>query len=221
MNQPVGEGELPIGFALYLTVGSVRAAVRLADETWRRQLNLEVEPEDLEVTQEFFGALSNWASDVEAPKWQQKWLDARPFLGLLLLGCLFFGLLFAPILNWRYAGQRANKIEARKLLAQGVTASSQQRALELLLAIESDYDSGVRVSVLGVRYWSYFAIAALILVGGVISPNVCIGVWKGRERLKWWRRWIKTLTVTIPLLLFSSLILPWLLHWLGINPPSQ
>jgi hypothetical protein len=221
MNQPVGEQELPTGMGLYITVGAVRAMVRVSDERWRRELIVEVEPNDVGVAQELFGALSNWASDVEAPRWQQKWVSIRGVLAGMLILCLFVGLLFTPFLNWTLAARRANQVEARKLLAQGITPSNQQRALELLLAIESNYDYGRHVSILGIRYWSYFAIGALGLTTTVICPQICIGLWKGKKRLKWWRRWITTITVTIPLLLLSSLILPWFLHWLGISPPSQ
>jgi len=171
MIQPVGEHEIATGLALYVTVGSVRATIRLSEGLWRKELTLEVEPNDVSVAQEMYGALSNWASDVEAPLWQQKWVSARWFLGILLFLCLSFSLLGAPIISWANATRRANQAEARKLLAQGVTQQNQQRTLELLLAIESNYDLGGHVSVLGVRYWTYLAIGAAVLTATVHLPS--------------------------------------------------
>jgi hypothetical protein len=221
MSQPVGEQETPLGFALHFRIGNVRARVNIVD-SWRKELSLEVEPNYSEAAQELFGALSNWASDIEAPKWQQKWVANRTFIALILFLWVMFGIIFVPVLNWEFAGRRANEAEARKLLAQGITPSNQKRALDLLLAIESNYDSGgANASLVGVRYWSYFGIGTLILVMAATPPHVSIGVWKGKHQLRRWRWWMTTVTVTIPLLLVGSLILPWLLHLLGLSPPNQ
>jgi hypothetical protein len=220
ISQPVGEQETPLGFALFFRIGNVRARVILVD-SWRQELSLEVEPNYSEAAQELFGALSNWASDIEAPKWQQKWVANRHYIALLMFFWVVLGLIFVPVLNWEFAGRRANLAEARKLLAQGITPSNQQRAFSLLLAIESGYDlGGTNDSLVGVRYWSYFGISALILVIATIVPHVSIGVWKGKHQLRRWRWWLTTVTVTIPVLLVGSLILPWILHLLGLSPPN-
>jgi hypothetical protein len=219
ISQPVDEEEVPLGIALHFRVGNVTARVRL-DHSWEPELSVDVEPNDIEAAQELFGALSNWASDVEAPKWHQKWLALRPLIVIVLATWFFSGLLAVPLINWGNAGKQVSTTEARKLLAGGINQNNQLRALELILAIESEYDPGVNSPPLGLRYWSYFGIGILILVMAAICPKVSIGVWKGRRQLKRWRSWMTTVTVTIPLLLVGSLILPWLLHLLGLTPPS-
>lgn len=220
ISQPIGEQETPIGFALFYRTGNVRARVILVD-SWRQELSLEVEPNDSEGAQELFGALSNWASDIEAPKWQQKWVENRHAIVLLMFFWVVLGLIFVPVLNWEFAGRRANQAEARKILAQGINSNNQQRAFDLLLAIESNYNlAEVNGSIVGVRYWSYFGIGALILVMAVIAPHVSIGVWKGKHQLRRWRWWLTTVTVSIPALLVGSLIVPWILHLLGLSPPN-
>jgi len=161
INQPLGDAEEASGMALYLTIGTVRARVLLGEMRWTQELTIDVEPNDLEAAQGFFGALSNWASDVDAPRWQQRWLAWRPAFVLALVLWAFLGLLFTPFLSWTWAGQRASRAEARKLLAQGVNPKNETRAIELLLAIESNYDAGSRGLALGVRYWTYVAIGTL------------------------------------------------------------
>ncbi len=220
INQPIGEEEAPVGLGLYLTIGSVQAIIRLADVHWRQELTIEVEPNNTEVAQGLFGALNNWASDVQAAKWQQWWLGHRSYLVIALAFWMFFGFMFIPIMNWAKGGERASRIEARKMLSQGVNASNEQRAIELILAIESGYDAGGRGTLLGLCYWSYVVIGSLCLVCSVICPRVCIGVWKGRRQIKRWRSWLSTVTFTIPLLIAGSAVLPWVLHWLGLSPPS-
>lgn len=219
ISQPVGEEEIPLGLALHFRVGSVEARVRL-EHRWEPELSIDVEPNDLEAAQELFGALSNWASDIEAPKWHQKWLALRDLIVIVLAAWVLSGLMAVPLIIWGDAGKNVSMAEARKLLAGGINQNNQLRALELILAIESEYNPGVNSPPLGLRYWSYFGIGILILLMAAICPKVSIGVWKGRRQLKRWRSWMTMVTVTIPLLLVGSLILPWLLHLLGLSPPS-
>lgn len=220
INQPVSEEESPVGLGLYLTIGSVRAVIRLADEQWRQRLSIQVEPNNSEVAQSLFGALNNWASDVQAPKWQQRWLSGRSYLRFALVVWLLVGFILGPLLGWSIAGEYASTIEARRLLSQGINANNQQRAIELILAIESGYYAGERRSRPGPRYWSYATLGALCLVCASICPRICIGAWRGKRQVERWRDWIKAVRITIPGLVASSLVLPWVLHILGLNPPS-
>jgi hypothetical protein len=221
INQPMGGEETAIGFALFLAIGSVRATVRVSDRSWRKELGVEVEPNDIEVAQGLFGALNNWATDVEPPKWQQQWLRLKGILAFVLFLWVLMGCFFMPIVAWSRAGERASKIEARKLLADGINEKNQQRAIALLLAIESGYDPGVKTPLLGIRYWSYVIVGMVCLIFAIICPHVCIGVWRGKQKIKMWRSWITAVTVTIPLLLVGGAVLPWVLHWLGLAPPGN
>lgn len=63
---------------MHVRVGEIRALIK-AGEPWGVSVN--VEPSENEVAQGLFGALSNWASDVEVPKWQQKWLEYKFIAG--------------------------------------------------------------------------------------------------------------------------------------------
>lgn len=218
ISQPVAH-EVPLGFALNYSFGSIKVRVRLVSG-WDNSLQIEVSPNDDEVAQQLFGALSNWAADIEAPRWQQTWRAYRGLFGFILWMWLLIGLVAIPFSNWGNAGQDQNKAEARKLLSQGVTPSNEQHAIALLLAIESDYDQGVKAPSLGAKYWSYFWLGALILIGACICPTVSIGAWKGKRQLSRWRAWVKAVSVTVPLLLAGSLVLPWILHFLGLNPPN-
>ncbi len=220
ISHPVGEKETPLGFLLYLKVGEVEAQVSLAG-SWRKDLHIKVEPNDAEIAQELFGALRNWASDVEAPRWQQNWLEFRFVFATLLYPWILMGLVAIPLSNWGEASRTVQKAEARKLLANGINPANQQRALELLLAIESDYDPGVRTPSLGLRYWGYFALGAILLSAGCICPRISIGIWNGKQRLRRWRFWVRTVTVTVPALVVTSILLPWALHWLRLAPPSR
>jgi hypothetical protein len=219
INHPVDEKEIPTGFRFYLRIGEITAEVKLS-RSWRDELTIGVEPSEPEAAQEVFGALRNWGGDVAAPKWQQYWSKARPLVSLLLFMWLMMGLVVVPLGNWGDRGKNAEKAEARKLVASGINDSNQRRALELLLAIDSEYDPGVGTPPIGAQYWIYFALGAVLLSIGSICPRAAIGVWKGRERLKLWRFWVRTVSVSVPAILVTSFLVPWLLHWLRLSPPS-
>ncbi len=220
MSHPLGEEEAPSGFLLNLKVAAVEVRVGV-NSPWSEDLRIDVDPNDVGVAQELFGALRNWASDVEAPKWQQRWSALNPVFGLLFYLWILGGLVLFPLATWSTASKDLQKSEARKLLASGINPSNQQRALELLLAIESDYHPGAPTSSLGLRYWGYFGLGAIFLGAACICPKTSIGIWRGKQNVKRWRLWIKTATVTVPVLIVTSILLPWLLHWLNLAPPSH
>ncbi|HEY1421889.1 MAG TPA: hypothetical protein VGF20_00435, partial [Candidatus Acidoferrum sp.] len=181
-SQPVGDDEVVVGFSVVARVGEIRAKLT-AGGRWHEAMSLDVEPNDDEVAQGLFGALSNWASALEAPRWQQKWSDLKSFGGLLLFLLLLIGFLMIPLTNWGEAGKAAVKQEARKLLADGgVTPANEQRAVGLLLAIESEYSpQGAHAPPLGIKYWAYVSLGAITLLCVSIFPTLCIGLWKGRR----------------------------------------
>lgn len=221
MDQPVGEDELPVGFSAHMRVGEITARVSAVGH-WHKEMTVQVDPNDNEVAQSLFGALSNWASGIEAPKWQQKWLENKWIASGLLLIWLVAGGMFIPFGNWNEAGKNAAKEEAKKLLAAGgINTDNEHRAIELLLAIQSDYrPPSISTPPLGLKYWSYLFLGALILLAVTIYPDLCIGLWKGKHRLHHWRLWMRTLTLAVPGLLATYLFIPWLLHWLKLAPPN-
>jgi hypothetical protein len=218
-SQPVGDQETVLGFSSYVKVGEVEANIRLRSSI-SAGISIDVEPNHVEVAQELFGALSNWANDVEAPRWQQRWLQLKDLAAALLFFALIFGFVLVPLFNWGGAGKSASVAEARKLLTSGIDSSNERRAISLLLAIASDYDPGVPAPSLGSRYWGYLLLSCVILLIGTSCPSVSIGLWKGKRRLRATRAWIRTVTVALPTILASTLLVPWLLHWLRLRPPS-
>jgi hypothetical protein len=118
MSQPVGQDELPLGIRMSLTVGKVNASV--ATNRILENLSIDVSPNDVEAAQELFGALSNWAGDIEAPRWQQNWLKIRFAIVFILAMWLITGLFIVPLMLISNASIDAAKAEAHKLLATGI-----------------------------------------------------------------------------------------------------
>ncbi len=218
LGHPGNDEETPLGLSYFLRIGEVTARVRLSSSSFTREISIEVEPNNVEVALQLFGSLSNWSSDIEAPRWQQKWCEYSWIPRFLLAMFLLIGVIFVPLSNRAEAGRNANKAEAQKLLSQGINQNNQQRALELLLAISSDYNPNPPILPLGLRYWGCVVFGALILVGASVCPKVSIGVWRGKKSLTRARSWLNAVTYGIPGLAFTSVVWPWILHLLGISP---
>jgi hypothetical protein len=219
INEPSGQEVIPQGFMFYLKLGGIEVTVKQTSGDWSTNLSIKVEPNDAQVSQELFGALSNWAADIEAPRWQQLWVKYSWMSNFLIILTVMIGLML-PLANWQNAGPTANKAAARKLLSEGINPGNEQRAMALLLAIESDYDPGARPEPIGLRYWTYLSFLMLFLLVASIPPKNCLGIWRGKRRLQRWRWWTKMVGVTIPALIATSILLPWIIHWLGLGAPG-
>jgi hypothetical protein len=209
--------EVALGFRSSLTVAPVTIVLGLGFRPYAEdELSLNVEPNTDPNSQEVYGALLNWVSDVQSPFWLQKWrryrLRALGFFTAVLATMLFVGV------GWnQQSATNYYKEEAHRLLGGGITAANQPRAVELLLAIASDY-SGPATKGPGLRYWTTFFLLLLISICLYFCPMVVIGVWRGKARVKRWHIWIRTVSISIPALLLSTLGMPWILRWLGLLP---
>jgi hypothetical protein len=212
INHATTTNEVPLGFRSSLTVEPVRIVVELRGS----DLDMDVTPNIDPLSQEVYGALLNWVSDVQAPVWLKTWLKYK-VLALMLLS---FSLLVLLLVGVGWSQQTAIsyfKVEAHKLLSGGVTPANQPRAVELLLAIVSDY-SGSAAKGPSLRYWTTIGLLALMFPCLYFCPRVVIGVWRGKARIKRWRIWIRMMSISIPALLISTLGMPWILKWLGLLP---
>jgi hypothetical protein len=169
-----------------------------------------VEPSDSEIAQQIFGALQNWAADLAVPRWLQLLRKWRGGIGFALLFWVLIGLM-TSLTYTLDSPKMAYKDEARQLLKKGLTPQDQPPAIELLLSIDSDYDPADKRQSPGTRFWSIFLIGALALTSLTVTPSVVIGVWDGRRTLRLWRWWIRFIGITIPTLIFTSIIWKWVI----------
>lgn len=220
-SQAISQDEVPLGFVCRMNVGPASLHVSV-NGGWTEDLRIEVKPNDGEAAQEIFGALVNWANDVKAPKWQRRWYQLQLASVMLLSFIVLMGAILFPLLTWGEGVQESNREQARRLLAQGgVNSANEIRALELILAIESQYEpAGSQRRLPSARYWTYISLASVFLLIIAIPPTLAIGLWKGKEKLRREKLWIRIVTVTIPTLVVTSVVLPWVLHFLHLRPPS-
>jgi hypothetical protein len=172
--------EIPFRFSYYYKTGKLKINIGLNSGWSEEGLTVETAPNDLETMQSIFGSLSNWANEASAPIWQQMWFSCRSVIRFILWMSFVFGLVsLAGIYYSTPDTQAANKAEAHKLLQHGIDASNESRAVALLLAIESGFDTGVHDEKPRRIPWGYPALILGILACLSICPESGIIVaWK-------------------------------------------
>jgi hypothetical protein len=217
LRLPNMNGETAVGFRCDLRVGDFRASISVRSG-WSKSLSIEAMPSDSVRAQEFYSALENLVTDAAPSPLQQAWLKYADFAGSgLLFMWVFFGLLIAtvgitPDAKDRYRG------EIQQILTNGVNQGNQARATQLILAIVSDYtDPSTPPFKLGIKYWGYFVIGLIVLGALRACPGVVIGIWKGKQKIRYWRRWVSFVWVTVPGLILTSVVWPRLLLYLGVK----
>ena len=168
----MGDNELPRGFDLSVRVAEIRAKVEL-EGLFGPRLTVSVEPNHVETAQTLFGALSNWASDIEAPRWQRKWSSFSDWAAVVLFMWILVGAGVFPLSNWGEGGRNFMKQEGRKLLANGgISEKNEKDAIGLILALESDYNpSNYERPSLGIKYWSYVLLGGSNIGGAISVPQ--------------------------------------------------
>jgi hypothetical protein len=215
INQPHLTRELPVGFRCDFEIGQVEASISLRSR-WESAIGITVRPNTSIAAQELFGALENWASEIRPPHWQRLWLAASMWIRFLLFFWVVLGLPFM-FFGVEQDAKDVYQPEAKQLLQQGVNANNEQKAIELTLAIISGAGSKSSWFRPGIQGWGFWIAGLALLVGLSVRPEAVIGIWEGKRRLKFWRLWIRTVWVSIPVLILRSVIWPRLLKIFGIS----
>ena len=234
MNLPHVSGEEPLGFRADIAIGKVvswvslnkltRLLVQPVSETQFRavgevpQLKFIVEPSDSQFGQELFGALENWAAEFAPSTWERTWSKLKlPSLLLLqvpwISTAFFWGI--AGGIPWS-SGTVDYRREAHALLEQGINENNERKAIEVLLAITSQYEPGSHIRKFGRTYWGIFVAGTAVLGMLWFCQTVVIGVWKSKQKLTRWRWWMRTVSVTVPAVVITGVLLPKVLSLFGI-----
>jgi hypothetical protein len=213
------QNEIATGFEFVAKAQDTTASVSLTlkhkgeKEQEEYSFEIKVSPPSEATSYRVFLDLKDWTETVEAPVWQQ-WLLFEPRvlyrigLGFILLIVLATTLNTTPT---KAEYKEALKQDARSLLHDGVNQQNQTRALELLLALESDYIPPGTKPQRARAPIGWYLVAVYVLGFLSFTPTLCIGIWAGRRRLRWWKLWMKLNTVTIPSLILARWVYPQLL----------
>jgi len=205
--------EVPRGFQLWAEVANSAVEMSLKFDWLNDDLTFSVKSKDKSFSDEVFGRLENWVAEVKSSRWLQFWFRAKALGGptgyLLLLIYLILVPLAAASVNTVGPLHR----EAWQIVQHGVDDSNEKRAIQLILALQTDYGPTPVPNFPSGRFWAYFSLGALFIFGFNFSPKGAVGLWRGRQQIETQRVWIRFVSITAPLAIFSALVSE-LIHFL-------
>jgi len=167
------------------------------------RLSYELQCFDEQIGNELKDQINQWIETKQPKRFVRLWSNWGDLLTVVLpLIIGFFSILaFIPI---ETVGNDTLKEEAFKLINQGIDSSNYYSAIETILKIESDYKPANFKPIYekpNPIYLKVFVFLIVLLVCSIIRPNTAIGLGKNKSKLKFYRFWIRLITITLPSLL--------------------
>ena len=191
-------GDVPTGFAMSLACGNVTSETTLS----RYLLQLRVSPQGNELASDFFGSLNDWARRHRPPVWQSVWRNVVGLHWLLLMGLL---VVLAGVAALTTSHGITAKQQAHELLAHGLQAADEHRALELTLRLVSEMDD----SETPVPRWFWWTLGSSLILAVVLSvapPAVILSLGAGEAKLKRWKLWLRFISVSVPVFMATTIV---------------
>ena len=174
-------------------------------DTRYNEISCRVSPEVLPESRETFSALRGWLAKHQPAKWQVRWGDLCFWLWMTWFAFSCFSAI-AIVASLRPPS--SFQPQAVEILREGVTATNQAKAIELILALQTGY-SPTPVSSKFPKWWlPSVGIGLLACVLFSVKPESHIGVGREESTVRSWRKWIRTLSVILPGLIFSTFAWP-------------
>jgi hypothetical protein len=213
---------MPVGFTVTLERGPLTATIKSVSWFDETRLEIDVNP-NCPHAQGLKSTLEDWATRVSAPAWQRVWLKVTSFLPFLQwMPAILFLIVFLGALPNSDAARdvalREYQVQlckdAHELLADGVNSEEVARAVELELALSTNYLPPT-YALPGVPVFRWPALAFILsVVFGVISslrPRLHIGLGRGEAAIRRWKLWLRFSFYKVPVLLLSSVVIPLIL----------
>lgn len=189
---------------LKLKVAEVTADFEI--DTDNNAISCRVSPEQLPESRETFAAIRDWIAKHQPAGWQIKWFDLCFWLWMAWLA---FAFLSAQIIDSRSSKSTSPyQPQAVEIVKEGVNATNQAKAIELMLALQTGYNPSPPPPKIPKWWVPSVAIGLLACLVFSIKPGSHIGIGKAESTVRLWRKWIQILSVVLPGLIFSSFAWP-------------
>jgi len=199
---------LATGFTIAMQCGGVSLSLDAESDDFNTDIKLRVSPSGSEAAKSLFSVVSRWLRSIRAPRWQQLWCKAGHLKFLVwsaLIGILFLTLMFSSSdFDSRYYKKQGDDI-----VKQGVSPSNQLKAIETLLAIQSESPApGPTRHIVGNWFWFLLTTGFVTCLILSYPPKLILGLGIGEDRIAAWRKWIQFVSVAIPGFVASNFLWP-------------
>lgn len=200
-------GIQPLGFALDVEGQATKASLSLSESG----LTVSVYPKDSETSERVFGLLLSWATDNKTKWYRHAWSLANP--AHWWLAAILIAVLATTMTSTTYVeSEKAVLIDTAKLLlADGLTERESIKALEILLTLNTgNFKPIVIKKEIKPAFYLYLCFILLISILLSFKPKTAIALGNGRKVVARILRIEKLLFNSIPLMVLTGLIFPYL-----------
>lgn len=218
IKHPLSQEDVPTGFKYTLRAGSdLEANVEVPRISVDSPLAISTGPQAEPAAQEFFASLQNWTQDQKPAPWKQRWMRSGDLVRMLtMMWVVMFGVFW--LVTSLDSPKAATRADAHKLVEQGIKPGEEREALRQILILTSEYSTYPVIYYRpGLQYWSALLIGAALLIALNIYPQVEIGLWGGKRRIKRWHAWTTALWISIPGSIATWVVVPKLLKLGGLG----
>ncbi len=195
LGKPEVEHVIPIGFQAEIKCGNAQLTMTL-NQFSHTEIEISVIPHATGTSSDIFTSLQAWAEGKRQPTWQLFWKRVSGLQWVLFsIHIMIVLIVYSAILG--VSMKQPNIAEARQLLQKGMTKEDDHKAIELLLAIVSDYQRPTNATPylpLPPRWLTISLIFSLLACIALSFPvDTTIGIGKGKRILARRRFWLSSL----------------------------
>lgn len=170
-----------------------------AKQRYDGELEYDIQSTKSEIEDELNYKLENWVDKYKPNIIQSKWLQLS-FPLAIFSGFIFFLFAINIYSTYKPSSQEIYKNQIDNLIASGINKENTTEAIDILLKINSGYipedvKEEVKISETAKRV-SIIALSFCLM--GIFKPKTIIGVGKDKNKLKFYKRYLKFILFIIP-----------------------
>lgn len=189
--------------------------LRISD-LYRGDLRYEIECFDSSIRDEVQYEIDKWIDKLKPNRVLQFWSNYSDlFVWFLLFPLIFLGVFGVSTSFSSYSD--VLKTEASEIINHGIDSTNRDAAIVLLLKSESGYipKDFIRIKKpMNPVFLKLLILGIVIYIFSFFPPKTTIGVGKMKQRLVFYKFWIKLVTVTLPTILILAPFWKTITNWL-------
>jgi hypothetical protein len=194
------------GFELSTVCGAISLTLVAETDAYSTLMRLDVSPSSAEGATNLFSEVRRWLRKVQAPRSQQWWCKLGHNRFFLWMGWAFVAF-FMTISALGGLGDGYYRRQGRELVRQGVNGANQQKAIETMLALQTEMSGPVQQSPKR-RFWFFLFGSFLVCLMLSYPPKLVIGLGVGEDKIKRWKSWTNFVFLVVPGFVASNFLWP-------------
>jgi hypothetical protein len=207
IHEPDLQDTLPTGFTIYLCGRDRKCQLALWTPSVTGRMEITVEPKGDKFVEQTLAVLKDWQKSVRPVWWHKLWSEIGfAIWGIWIIAVVMSGLFLSQSQDAAVISDYRN--QAWGIVTNGVTATNQGKAMELMLM--KTFSVYPKVSKTAYPHWFWMLIfgGAAYCIAISLRPQVALSIGRGEKRVKFWRCYSRVVGPTIPLFIFSTIYLP-------------